>query len=336
MAHSALNRSLILGKMVTAMGETLQLEVMDVVAEARDVVLVEMRRQNGAPLPVFDPGAHLEVELPNGLVRHYSLANDSNERDRYLIGVGRTSGSRGGSLYIHQALRRGMQLTARVRNNFRLDSESQRFLFIAGGIGITPIMSMIRWCEVNGRQWRLVYACRSAQRAAFYETLRGFGERVHFHFDDDAGCVLDAGRWVSTVAEHEQVYCCGPEPLMASVKRQSAHLPAQNVRFEHFSAPAEDMQASSAPARSFKVTLRKSGKVFVVASDQNVLDALEDAGVSVPFACREGTCGTCETGVCEGEIDHRDHVLTEAERLSGKSMMVCVSRARSAELVLDL
>lgn len=322
--------------MAIAMGEKLQLEVTDVIAEARDVVLVEMRHRDGAPLPPFDPGAHLEIELPNGLVRHYSLTNDSNERDRYLVGVGRVSGGRGGSLFVHQALRRGMRLTVHVRNNFGLDPESRRFLFIGGGIGITPIMSMIRWCEANGRQWRLVYACRSAQRAAFYETLRGFGERVHFHFDDDAGCVLDVGPWLSSVAEHEHVYCCGPGPLMGAVKRQSAHLPIRNVHFEHFSAPTGDIRTPSLQARPFKVTLRKSGKTFAVAADQSILEALEDGGVCVPFACREGTCGTCELGVCAGEIDHRDHVLTEDERLSGKSMMVCVSRARSSELVLDL
>lgn len=315
--------------------EKLRLEVADVTADARDVMLVELRAGGGAALPPFEPGAHLEIELPNGLIRHYSLTNDPRERDRYVVGVGRAARSRGGSVYIHQMLRRGMPLTVSVRNNFRLAPEPQRFLFIAGGIGITPIMAMIRWCEANGRQWRLAYAVRSAQRAAFLETLRGFGERAHCHFDDEAGGVLDVGRWLASVQPGEHVYCCGPQPLMAAVKSGAAHLDAAQVHFEYFAAPA-DAAPPAAAEGSFQVTLGKSGQTFTVGPDQSVLETLEAHGISVPFSCREGMCGTCETGVCAGEIEHRDYVLTEDQRQAGKSMMVCVSRARSPVLVLDL
>lgn len=314
--------------------EKLRLEVADVTADARDVMLIELRAGGGAALPPFEPGAHLEIELPNGLIRHYSLTNDSRERDRYVVGVGRAADSRGGSVYIHQMVRRGTPLTVSVRNNFRLLPESQRFLFIAGGIGITPIMGMIRWCEANGRQWRLAYAARSAQRAAFLETLRAFGERAHLHFDDERGSVLDVGHWLAGVQPGEHVYCCGPQPLMAAVKTHSAHLAQQQVHFEYFAAPAD--AEKPAAAGSFQVTIKSSGQTFTVEPGQSVLETLEAHDFSVPFSCREGMCGTCETGVCAGEIEHHDYVLTEDQRQAGTSMMVCVSRARSPVLVLNL
>ena len=156
--------------------ERLQLDVTDVQAEARDVVSIELRAKGGGTLPPFEPGAHLEVDLPNGMVRHYSLVNDSRERDRYVIGVGRIAGSRGGSIFVHQSVRRGMLLSVSApRNNFRLDPRATSFLFIAGGIGITPIMSMIRACEVDAKPWRLVYATRNGPRTAFYERLANTG-----------------------------------------------------------------------------------------------------------------------------------------------------------------
>ena len=321
--------------MTCGINDRLSLEVTDVQAEARDVVLLELRAPGGAALPPFDPGAHLEIDLPNGLVRHYSLVNDCRERDRYLLGVGRAANGRGGSAFVHQSLRRGMALkTSTPRNNFRLDAAADCFLFIAGGIGITPIMSMLRWCEAQQRPWRLVYASRNAQRAAFFETLQPLAPRVRFHFDDQRGGVLDARACLAEVPPGEHVYCCGPQPLMEAVQTHSAHLPAGSVHFEYFSVPDE---TSAAPAAGgFTVQLRRSGESLQVPADKSILEVLEAHGHKIPFSCREGLCRTCETTVCAGEPEHHDYVLSQEERAASRSMMVCVSRATSPVLVLDL
>ena len=321
--------------MTFAAGERLKLEVVDVQAEARDVVLLELRAQGGGVLPSFDPGAHLEIELPNGLVRHYSLVNDCRERERYLLGVGRAAQGRGGSEYVHRSLRRGMVLkTSAPRNNFRLDPSAASFLFIAGGIGITPIMSMIRWCEAEHRPWRLVYASRNAQRAAFCETLQPLRSQVQFHFDDQRGEVLDVRPVLADVSAGGHVYCCGPQPLMQAVQAHAAHLPVGTVHFEYFTVANDAI--SDASAGAFTIELRRSNQTLQVPADKSILEVLEANGHSIPFSCREGLCRTCETMVCAGEPEHHDYVLSMEERAANKSMMVCVSRALSPVLVLDL
>lgn len=320
-----------------ASSERLALELVDVRAEARDVVLLELRRPDGAPLPPFEPGAHLEITLPNGLIRHYSLINDWRDRERYVVSVGRVADSRGGSSFIHQALRCGTLLDVAVpRNNFRLDGAAASHRFIAGGIGITPIMAMIRWCEANNQPWRLIYAARSAQRAAFCDLLRAFGDKVRFHFDDAQSGWLDVAEALADVRIGEHVYCCGPQPLMAAVKEQAAHLPDATVHFEYFNAPVADVTAIAAVAGAFRVDLRKSGLSLPVPPDKSILEIVEAAGLKVPFSCREGLCRTCETTVCEGEVEHNDYALSQDERDAGHSMMICVSRAKSPVLVLDL
>jgi len=315
--------------------DRLNLEVTDVVAEARDVVLLELRDPRGHALPPFEPGAHLEIQLGNGLVRHYSLANDARERERYVVGVGRAALGRGGSEYVHQQVRRGTRLVVGApRNNFALDPAAGSFLFIAGGIGITPIASMVQWCDAQQRPWRLVYAARNAQRAAFHESLARHGDRVRFHFDDQHGGVLDVAPVLATVAADEHVYCCGPAPLVAAVKSHAAHIAPQHLHFEYFSAPAD--AAATPPAGGFTLELRKSARTLEVPPDRSILEVLEANGFSLPFSCREGLCRTCETPVCAGEPEHRDYVLSADERRDGKTMMICVSRAVSSTLVLDL
>ncbi len=324
------------GAAVTGAPQTLTVEVADVRAEARDVMTLELRAPGGGALPPFEPGAHLEITLPNGLVRHYSLINDWRETERYVVAVGRAANSRGGSDYIHRHVRAGMRLTISApRNNFRLEMDADRYLFVAGGIGLTPIMAMIRRCEAENKSWRLIYAARSRQRAAFYEDLCGFGaERVHFHFDDECGQVLDVSDAVSRWQEGERIYCCGPAPLMQTMETLTQHLPTGTVRFEWFTAPDDGLGPEDND--SFQVQLRRSGLDLVVPPDKSILQVLEENGVDVPFSCREGLCGTCQTAVCEGEPDHRDYVLSDEEREAGSSMMVCVSRAKSPVLVLDL
>jgi vanillate O-demethylase ferredoxin subunit len=315
----------------------LVLQVADVQAEACDVLLVELRDPKGALLPAFEPGAHLEISLPNGMVRHFSISNDCRERDRYVVGVGRAPNGRGGSKFVHQTLRCGMVLkTSTPRNNFPLDPNAESYLFVAGGIGITPIMAMIRWCIANQRIWRLVYAVRSAQRAAFYETLSVYGDLVHFHFDSQCrGVGLDVRQILMDVKAGEHLYCCGPNGLMEAIRAHGEHLPHDRLHFEYFAAPTRSDDVMR-PTGAFDIELRKSGRSFHVPPEKSVLDVLEANGVSVPFSCREGLCRTCETGVCEGEVEHLDYALTQEERDAGKSMIVCVSRARSARLVLDL
>ncbi|HEX6017749.1 MAG TPA: PDR/VanB family oxidoreductase [Burkholderiaceae bacterium] len=322
------------------MTERLALQVADVRAEARDVVLLELRAAGGAALPAFEPGAHLEVELPNGLLRHYSLCNDWRERERYLVGVGRAVNGRGGSQYIHQHVRRGMSLKASApRNNFALDPEARGFVFVAGGIGITPINAMVQWCEANRRPWRLVYAVRSRQRAAFYETLRELPDRVQFHFDDENAGLLDVGAALAGVERGEQIYCCGPAPLVKAVREATAHLPEGTVKFEFFTAPADsrsDTPQGAAADGAFRIELRRSGQTLDVPAGQSILEVLERHGHEVPFSCREGLCRTCETSIVAGACDHRDYVLSADERQAGKSLMVCVSRSLEPLLVLDL
>jgi vanillate O-demethylase ferredoxin subunit len=317
------------------LSDTFQVQVADARAEALDVMSLELRGIGGGPLPPFEPGAHLEVHLSNGLIRHYSLTNDWRERDRYVIGVARVADSRGGSSLIHASIRAGAQLTIRGPiNNFALDPKAERFLFIAGGIGITPIMSMVRWCVASGKPWRLIYAARSRQRAAFYEELCGLArDRAQFHFDDECGQVLDVAQAIAGWNEGEWVYCCGPAPLMDSVKALTAHLPAGTVRFEWFTTPETDEAQES---NAFKVRLERSGAEFDIPEGKSILEVLEENGIEHPFSCREGLCGTCLTSVLSGEPDHRDYVLTDEERASGKLMTICCSRSKSPQLVLDL
>lgn len=321
------------------MTDRLSVKVADVRAEARDVMLVELRAAGQGALPAFEPGAHIEVALPNGLTRHYSLCNDWRERDRYVIGVGRSPDSRGGSAFIHQALRRGATLNVSApRNNFPLDPDASGYLFIAGGIGITPIMAMVRWCVAMERSWQLVYASRSRQNAAFYGDLRVHEpEHVQFHFDDEAGGVLDVAASLRDFRQgtDAQIYCCGPQPLMTAVGEATASRSAK-VHFEYFTAPSKDEAVAGRDTGGFQVRLDNSGETFEVPPGRSILEVLEENGYELPFSCREGLCGTCRTAVVCGEIDHRDYVLSDEEHASGKIMMICVSRARSPSLTLDL
>ncbi|MGQ0336006.1 PDR/VanB family oxidoreductase [Halomonas elongata] len=320
-----------------------ELKVARRLAEAKDVTVLELCDPNGRSLPSFSPGAHLEVQLNGSLVRHYSLLNDSRENNRYVIAVGLSAESSGGSSYIHSHVREGDIMTVSPpRNNFPLEASAERYCFIAGGIGITPIMSMVRWCINNGKEWRLFYTTRSRQRAAFYEelqSLRASPQQVNFHFNDEhSGNFLDLEDVASLIAPDEHVYCCGPDPLMQNVKRVMADHPDEQVHFEWFSAPEVPVQETSDDAQQdgFDVILRESGRTIHVQHEESILEALESQGVEVPCSCRAGICRTCETAVISGTPDHRDFILSEEEKASGETMLICVSRAKSASLEIDL
>jgi ferredoxin-NADP reductase len=315
--------------------EKLALQVVRVAAEAKDVMVVELGAAGGGSLPPFEPGSHISLHLPNGLVRQYSLLNDCREQHRYVLGVGLARESRGGSLHIHGSLREGATVQAEApRNHFSLDPNAGKYCFIAGGIGITPILSMIRWCETHRKPWRLVYAARNRQRAAFYETLRQFdGDRIRFHFDDEHAEPLNVAQIVEAVQENEHIYCCGPESLMKAVQAAAAPPLAERLHFEWFTSAAVDAPGDDG---GFWVDLKRSGKSIFVESTMSILEALEKNGHEVPFSCREGLCGTCETTVCDGEPDHRDFVFSDAERARRRSIILCVSRSKSDRLGLDL
>lgn len=313
----------------------LTLRVCAVAAQARDVLRVEFVAADGGALPPFEPGAHLSLQLPGGLQRQYSLCGDWRDTSRYVVGVGRAGASRGGSAWVHDSLRVGDVLACTgPTNNFRLAPQAGRYLFIAGGIGITPVLAMVRWCEANGKPWQLVYAARSRVRLAFYEELGVHAHRVRFHCDDEHGGPLDVQALMADVAPGTEVYCCGPAPLMEAVRRHGGHLGDAALHFEWFSAPAQD--APAAAAGGFWIDLKRSGASLRVPPGRSILEVLEAHGHEVPFSCREGLCGTCETAVCAGEPEHLDYVHPPSQRPQLKTMLVCVSRARSERLVLDL
>jgi vanillate O-demethylase ferredoxin subunit len=235
---------------------------------------------------------------------------------------------------VHQSLRVGDTLKiSPPRNNFAMEEDAPGFVFFAGGIGITPIWSMIQWCEANKRPWHLYYLTRSRQRAAFLEELRAFGDKVTLHADDEAGGLFDIASTVKAQSPDVHFYTCGPTPLMLAVEAAANGFPDEQVHFEWFT-PKEP--TSPASASTFTVQLARSGKSYEVPPDKSILQVLEANGLRLESSCREGTCASCEICVLEGTPDHRDSVLTAAERRKNDVMMICVSRSLSETLVLDL
>lgn len=305
-------------------------------SRARDVVELEVASEAGTDLPPFTPGAHIDLHLANGLVRQYSLCNYGESNGTYRIAVGLAELSRGGSSHIHAEFKVGTRLLISApRNNFPIEPNASGYLFVAGGIGITPILSMLRWCEINKKPWRLLYCTRSRDRAAYLSDIVGLSfAQLIVHCDHEAGGTkADVNAVISTLKPGEHIYCCGPSGLMQAVAHAAESYPEEQVHFEWFTR--SDVHGPT-QSREFNVVLRQSGLTIPVSADQSILEAIEDAGVMVPFGCRDGLCGSCLTHVCSGEPDHRDQVLTDAERKSGTVMMICVSRAKGGQIELDL
>jgi ferredoxin-NADP reductase len=301
-------------------------------AVADAVVTLELRHPEGRRLPDWAPGAHVDLVLPNGLTRQYSLCGDRWDAHSYRIGVLREPVGRGGSAYVHDQLRVGDPVAiGGPRNNFRL-VPAEDYLFIAGGIGITPLLPMVHQAELLGARWRLLYGGRSRATMAFLDELARYGAKVAVSPQDEQG-LLPLSDWLPSAGSATRVYCCGPEGLLATVERRCADYPVGQLRTERF-VPRQN----PAPARTepFQLELCRSGRTVEVAPGQSVLDALADAGVHVLSSCRRGVCGTCETTVIAGEPDHRDSLLDDDERAAGDCMFVCVSSALSDRLVLDL
>lgn len=312
-----------------ATGAAMTLRVHAMTWEADDVLSVALRDPDDVDLPAWEPGAHVDLVLGDGLVRQYSLCGDPADRGEYQVAVLREDNGRGGSEYVHRTLRPDDLIDVRgPRNHFRLE-DAERYLFIAGGIGITPILPMIAAVRDAGRPWRLCYGGRRRGSMAFTDTLACYGSGVQLAPQDEVG-VLDLNTALADVDEHTLVYCCGPPPLIDAVHERCS---AEQLRVERFAAPEPD--DGPLPAGAFAVELARTGRTVHVPADRSVLDVLLDHGVDVPNDCREGICGTCETKVVSGEVDHRDYVLTDRERRAGSTMMICVSRACDDRIVLD-
>lgn len=304
---------------------TLDLVVAEKEEIADGVVRLTLRAPDGRPLPAWEPGAHVDLLLPGG-VRQYSLCGRPGDTSAYQVAILREPAGRGGSAYVHDELVAGQRISVDgPRNHFEL-VDAKRYLFVAGGIGITPILPMID--RVAGHEWRLVYGGRTRSSMAFLGELDD--DRVEVVPQDERG-LPDLPALLAEPLPDTAVYCCGPEPLLAAVEQHCTGWPEGALRVERFTPVADD-----GPRTTFEVELAGSGRVLAVPADRSILEVVEESGVPVLSSCQEGTCGTCETGVLGGTPDHRDSVLTAAERREGEVMMICVSRACSPRLVLDL
>ncbi|MBA0126779.1 oxidoreductase [Haloechinothrix sp. YIM 98757] len=298
---------------------------------AEGVVKLVLSDISGAELPAWTPGAHIDLLLEDGTCRQYSLCGDQNDLATYEIAVLRENESRGGSAYIHDVLEEGdSALVKGPRNNFALVG-SQKYLFIAGGIGITPIMPMLEALGTS-TEWRLLYGGRSRSSMAFRDELvTRYGDRVNIRPQDEFG-MLDLDSELNGADSGTAVYCCGPEPLLEAVEHRCESCSNASLHVERFSPKVQDHAETTA----FEVELARSGKTLLVPADRSIVDVLGDVGIDVDVSCEEGICGTCETAVLDGIPDHRDSVLTEEEKAENDAMMLCVSRSCSPQLRLDL
>ncbi|MGI5157467.1 PDR/VanB family oxidoreductase [Microbispora sp. CA-102843] len=313
----------------------MRLRVRSMAYEAEGVLSLVLCDPDGGELPPWSPGAHIDLTVPGSLPRQFSLCGDPGVRAVYRLGVLLEDPSRGCTRYVHHSLRPGdMVQVSEPRNNFPLVS-SPRYLFVAGGIGITPMLPMLAAATAAGAEWELLYGGRRRASMAFLDRLRPYGGRVRVSPQDEAG-QLDLDQ---ALARHDPertaVYCCGPEPLMAAVGERARAYGFGPLHIERF-RPVPAARTAETGERTIEVVCGRSGTTVRVDPGSTILESLEAAGVNVPSSCREGICGTCETAVLEGIPDHRDSLLTEGERETGNTMMICCSRALSKKLVLDV
>lgn len=315
----------------------LEVRVKRISYEAQNINSYELVAPFGRDLLPFAAGGHIDLHLPNGMIRSYSLVNDQRERHRYVIAVNKDATSRGGSSFVHAEIRAGDIVTiSHPRNNFALHEQAEHSVLIAGGIGITPLLSMVRRLEQLGRSWKLFYAARTRLAAAFLDeliTLRSDAYlNLHLDFDDErSGRVFDLAAIVRDAPPHTHLYCCGPVPMLEAFEAATADRPDDHVHVEYF-------QAREPPAieGGFEVKLARSKRTIAVEAGKTILNAILDAGIAVNHACAEGVCGTCETRVLEGVPDHRDQFLSKQEQAMNKTIMICCSGSKSGTLVLDL
>lgn len=306
--------------------------------EAPDICSLDLVAESGHTLPGFSAGAHIDVVLPNGLVRQYSLCNAPSETERYQIAVLREGTGRGGSLAVHDVLTEGSTLRISApKNHFPLDADAPHHLLLGGGIGITPLLAMAEHLFRQGKSFELHHCTRSRERTPFVNRLSAsrFAPRVHHHFDDGlATQKLDIAATLQHVPTGTHLYVCGPQGFMDAVLSagRTQDWPEVRLHREYFAAAPVDHSNDS----GFELELASSGRVITVRADQSALTAMRDAGLDIPMSCEQGVCGTCLTRVKAGKPDHRDQYLTDEERASNDQFLPCCSRAQSARLVLDL
>jgi tetrachlorobenzoquinone reductase len=304
--------------------------------EALGIASLELLPEPGTSLAGFDAGAHIDVHLPNGLVRSYSLLNDPRETHRYCLGVLEDKASRGGSRCVHEQLKVGMRLqVSKPSNNFALQEGARHSVLIAGGIGITPLLSMACHLQASAKPFDFIYLARSRASAAFQERVQELAPHAQLRFDDEAGGPPDMHALLSAYPPDSgrHFYACGPAVMLDAFETQSAALGHEHAHIERFAAV--QVAAAKDAKSDYQVELRRTGKFITVTAQDNLLETLLAAGAAVESSCREGVCGTCETRVLSGQPDHRDAILSAKERAENKTMMVCVSGCKSDLLVLD-
>jgi len=315
----------------------LEVRVESVRQRAAAIRAYELRPVGGGSLPPFTAGSHIDLCLPNGLVRAYSLCNAQSEVHRYVIAVSLDRSSAGGSRFMHEHVRGGDTLqVSSPRNNFPLYEGTAHSVLIAGGVGITPVWCMVQRLIELGSSWELHYCARTRRDAIFVEELEELTALrsclVHLHFDDErGGRLLDVGSVVASAPRDSHLYCCGPAGLLRAFEAASTGLSSEHVHVEYFEA-----RESAAISGGFVVVLARSGRRIEVKQGKTILQAILEADIHVPHSCTEGTCGSCETAVIRGTPDHRDSVLSQAERARNETMMICCSGCIGDELVLDL
>ncbi len=299
---------------------------------AQETNLYEFRRLDRSPMPPVAPGAHIDIHLPNGVTRQYSLTTADGDPNVYVVGIKKNKASRGGSRYMHDSLKVGAVLEiSGPRNNFPLEEKAEHTVLLAGGIGITPIWCMAQRLMKTGTSWEMHYCCRERSEMAFLDELAELPQ-VKIHIDAESnGKFLDILGIVSAAKAGSHFYCCGPLPMLNAFEAATKDLPPDFVHIEYFTAGKE-----AAMEGGYKVQLIRSGKEFVVPPGKTLLHVLRDAGIDVIYSCEEGLCGACETVVISGTPDHRDNILTEAEREASKTMMICCSGSKSELLILDV
>jgi len=318
--------------------QTLQVRVARKAVEAQDIVTLELVATDGKALPAFSAGSHVDVSLPKGLTRQYSLCNDPQETHRYQIGVLRDPASRGGSQAVHELVQEGDVLTISApRNHFALAHDAKKHLLLAGGIGVTPILCMAERLAITGADFQMHYATRTPERTAFRQriTASAYADRVHFHYDSgEAAQKLDLGTLLKSPEAGTHLYVCGPRGFMDAVlgTARAQGWPEAQLHYEFFGAEV----AKSDSDAGFEIQLASSGRVIMVAKDQTVTQALAAAGVEVMVSCEQGVCGTCLTRVLEGVPDHKDSYLMPEEQAANDQFTPCCSRAKTPRLVLDL
>lgn len=317
----------------TISATTLRARVMRMSRAADRVLAIELEHPDGRSLPSWDPGAHIDVALTDGIVRQYSLCSRPGAR-AWRLAVLEEEGSRGGSHHVHHALKVGDLLRVSApRNHFALELTARPVIFVAGGIGVTPILPMVHAAAEAGADWKVLMLSRSPEAAAFVDELVDYGERVHRHYDSVAG-ILDIASTLDTLGgEDSDVYACGPAGLLSALESYAAQRPRCRLRLERFSGSES---SAVRPGDQAFVVETADGVEIEVRADQTVLEALTAAGIPVLSSCQEGICGTCETSVIAGVPDHRDQLLSEEERASGAMMLPCVSRCIGKRITLDL